>query len=228
MKPIVFLFLFTSLNLWSQSNFEKGMQFFEQKKYVQAKPFFEEVIRQNPKNYEAIDKLGEVSVYTKNWDEAVRCGYKLKTVFPNNADYWYKYGGALGLKAKNSNKFKALGMIDDVKEAFETSANLDPKHIGVRWAMVMFYIELPGIIGGSEAKSQKYANELMRISKVDGFLAKGYIDVYFERYAAAEMNYKKAHEIGHSKTTFEKLYDLYLNKIKDEKKAAKLKADFDK
>lgn len=224
-----YLFLvFISMTLWSQSNYEKGVRLLEQKKYLQAKPFFEEILKQNPKDYDAIDKMGEICIYTKDWDEAVKCGYKLKTAFPKNADYWYKYGGALGLKAKNSNKFKALGMIDDVKNAFETSAKLDTKHIGVRWALVMFYIELPGIVGGSESKAQKYANELLVLSKVDGYLAKGYIDVYFERYENAENNYKKAHEIGNSKTTFEKLYDLYLNKLKNKEKAIQLKNSYNK
>ncbi len=66
----------------------------------------------------------------------------------------------------------------------------------------------------------------MALSKVDGYLAKGYIDVYFNRYAKAELNYKKAHEIGNSNTTFEKLYDLYLNKLKDKTKANRLKQEF--
>lgn len=223
---IAYLLCFFALTMSAQSNYEKGVKLLEQKKYSLAKPFFEEILKQNPKDYDAIDKMGEICIYTKDWDQAVKCGYKLKTAFPKNADYWYKYGGALGLKAKNSNKFKALGMIDDVKDAFETSAKLDAKHIGVRWALVMFYIELPGIVGGSESKAQKYANELMALSKVDGYLAKGYIDVYFERYDKAEYNYKKAHEIGNSKTTYEKLYDLYANKLKNKEKAQKVKADY--
>lgn len=130
------------------------------------------------------------------------------------------------MKAKSVNKFKALGMIDDVKEAFETAAILDKKHIDTRWALVMLYIELPGIVGGSEIKAQGYADELLKLSTVDGYLAKGYIDVYFKRYAKAEIHLKKAHEIGRSKTTYEKLYDLYLNKLKNTEKAQKLKADF--
>ena len=43
----------------------------------------------------------------------------------------------------------------------------------------------------------------------------------------AEINYKKAHEIGNSKTTFDTLYDLYLNKLKDKTKANKLKEQFE-
>lgn len=204
------------------------MDLLKQKKYLQAKPFFEVFYKENPKNIEVIDKLGEVAFYTKNWDDAIKYGKKMVTSYPKNAEYWFKYGGALGMKAKNSNKFTALGLIGDVKTAFETSAKLDAKHINSRWALVMLYIELPGIIGGSESKAQKYANELMALSKVDGYLAKGYIEVYFERYDKAEINYKKAHEIGNSKTTFEKLYDLYLNKLKDKEKAQKLKSEFQK
>jgi hypothetical protein len=92
----------------------------------------------------------------------------------------------------------------------------------------MLYIELPGIVGGSETKAVKYSNELMELSKVDGYLSKGYIDEYFNRYKKAEANYIKAHEIGNSKTTFQKLYNLYLNKIKDKAKANKLKEQFEK
>lgn len=132
------------------------------------------------------------------------------------------------MKAKDVNKFKALGMISDIEEAFLKAAKLDSKHIDTRWALVMLYLELPAIVGGSETKAQKYATELMNLSKVEGFLAKGYIDVYFKRYNKAEINYKKAHEIGNSKTTYEKLYDLYLNKMKDKAKADKLKKEFEK
>ena len=77
---------------------------------------------------------------------------KLIKLKPGEADYHYKYGGCLGMKAKESNKFKALGMIDEVEESFLTAAKLDGKHIETRWALVMLYIELPGIIGGSEKK----------------------------------------------------------------------------
>jgi hypothetical protein len=92
----------------------------------------------------------------------------------------------------------------------------------------MFYIELPGIVGGSETKAQKYADELMNLSKVDGFLAKGHIDEYFKRYVKAETNFKKAHEIGNSKTTFQRLFNLYKNKMKQPQKAEELKKKFEK
>jgi hypothetical protein len=49
------------------------------------------------------------------------------------------------MKAKDSNKFKALGMIDEVKSSFEKAISLNPKHIESRWALIELYIQLPGI-----------------------------------------------------------------------------------
>ena len=227
MKNMQLFFLFFSLIAFSQSDFEKGEKLFAQKKYNEAKQSFQDYLKSHPNHTKTIEYLGDIAGHQKKWDEAIDNYKKLKTSFPKMANYWYKYGGALGMKAKESNKFKALGMIDEVEESFLTAAKLDSKHIETRWALVMLYVELPAIIGGSEKKSQKYADELMALSKVDGYLAKGYIDVYFKRYIKAEINYKKAHEIGNSKTTFEKLYDLYLNKLKDKIKANKLKEQFE-
>lgn len=224
--PLFFL-LFT-VSLYSQSDFENAEKLYAQKKYSAAKELFEIVLKTKPNQYKAIEYLGDIAGCQKNWDDAISNYNKLKTAFPTNADYWYKFAGALGMKAKESNKFKALGMIDEVEHSFLKAAQLDRKHINARWALVMLYIELPGIIGGSEKKAQQYADELMGLSKVDGYLATGYIDVYFNRYSKAEIHYKKAHELVHSKITFDKLYDLYLNKLKDKAKANKLKEQFEK
>ncbi|MFY8182406.1 MAG: tetratricopeptide repeat protein [Flavobacterium sp.] len=228
MKFLPFLFLLISFNMMAETDFEKAEKLYKQEKYDQAKTLFESYLKSNPNHYKTVEYLGDIAGHQKKWDEAIKQYKVLKTQFPKTANYWYKYGGALGMKAKSVNKFKALGMIDDVENAFLTAAKLDVKHIDSRWALVMLYIELPGIVGGSESKAVKYSNELMELSKVDGYLSKGYIDEYFNRYKKAEANYIKAHEIGNSKTTFQKLYNLYLNKIKDKAKATKLKEQFDK
>ena len=209
-------------------NFDKAVSLYQIGKYELAKPLFETCLKENPKDYKSIEYLGDIAGHQKKWEDAITQYKKLKNIFPQNATYWYKYGGALGMNAKTVNKFKALGMIDEIEFAFIKATQLDNKHIDSRWALVILYLELPAIVGGSEKKAQKYANELLDISKVDGYLAKGYIDEYFNRYNQAEVQYKKAHEIGNSKNTFQKLYNLYLNKLKDKTKAKKIKDQFDK
>ena len=228
MKFIHLYFLLLSTFVFSQSNFEKAEKLYSENKLSDAKKLFEDYLNANPNHSKTIEYLGDIAGKEKKWDEAISYYKKLKDKFPSTANYHYKFGGAMGMKAKSVNKFKALGMIDDIENSFLTAAKLDEKHIDTRWALVMLYIELPGIVGGSETKAQKYASQLMNLSKVDGYLSKGYIDVYFERYSKAETNYKKAHEIGNSNTTYEKLYDLYLNKMKNKTKANQLKQEFKK
>jgi tetratricopeptide (TPR) repeat protein len=227
MKYLQLIFLFFSLLTFSQSSFEKGEKLYVQKKMNEAKQMFQDYLKSHPNHSKSIEYIGDIAGHQKQWNEAIEYYQKLKISFPKNANYWYKYGGALGMKAKESNKFKALGMIDKIEESFLMAAKLESKHVETRFALVMLYLELPGIIGGSEKKAQKYADELMRISSVQGFLAQGYIDAYFKRFVKAELNYKKAFEIEPSKITFEKLYDLYLNKLKDKSKATKLKDQFE-
>lgn len=228
MKQLLLLLVLNSNFIWSQTPFETAQKFFNNSDYTAAKPLFENFLKSNPNHTKTLECLGDIAGNQKNWNKAIEYYQKLKIQFPKNANYQYKFGGALGMKAKNANKFKALSMIDDIENAFLLAAKLEPKHIETRWALVTLYLELPGIIGGSEAKANKYADELAKISPVDGCLSKGFIAEYFKRYKIAEMHFKKAHEIGNSKTTFDKLYKLYLNKLKDHQKASTLKQDFEK
>jgi tetratricopeptide (TPR) repeat protein len=223
MKKILFLILLFSQCMFSQTLFEKAEKLYKEKKFEEAKGLFESYLKSAPHHLKTIEYLGDIAGSSKKWDIAIEYYKKLKNQNPNSANYWFKYGGAMGMKAKSVNKFKAVGMIDDIETAFLKAASLDENHIETRWALVILYIELPGIIGGSEKKATKYAEELLAISKVDGYLAKGYIEVYYKRYKTAEVNLLKAHQIGKSQTTYAKLFDLYMNKLKDKAKALSLK-----
>jgi tetratricopeptide (TPR) repeat protein len=121
------------------------------------------------------------------------------------------------MKALSISKIQALGIIGDVKEAFLKAAQLDSKHIDARWALVELYVSLPGIIGGSTSKALKYAQELERLSKVDGYLAKGYVYEYDDEPELAEKYYRLAIKEGGSVTCFEKLTDFYEGQEQPEK-----------
>jgi tetratricopeptide (TPR) repeat protein len=212
MKNILSFLLLFPLLIWSQPNFSKAEKLFEAGKYDQARPVFESFLKENPSHLKTIEYLGDIAGHQKSWDKAIVYYKKLKQLKPAEANYYYKYGGALGMKAKESNKFKALGMIGEVKESFEKAIELNPKHIEARWALVMIYIQLPGIVGGSETKAIKYSNELLKLSPVDGYLSRGQIDEHFKRYSAAEQQYKKAIAAGSTKIGGQMLANLYKNK----------------
>ncbi|RTY71365.1 tetratricopeptide repeat protein [Flavobacterium sp. LB2P53] len=222
MKHFILVFLLFPIMIWSQSNFEKAQKLFKEEKYAQAQTIFESILKTNPSDLKTIEYLGDIAGYYNSWEKAITYYKKLKIVKPSEANYYYKYGGAMGMRAKESSKFKALGMIAEVKASFEKAINLNPKHIEARWALIELYIQLPGIIGGSETKAVKYSNELLRLSPVDGYLSRGHIEEYFERYKGAEQQYKKAILAGGSKISYQKLVSLYNDKMNETEKAKSL------
>jgi tetratricopeptide (TPR) repeat protein len=218
-KGFLFIFLLFSMVAISQTDFDAAKKLYQQGNLMQAQKIFEKIIKVAPNNLEANEYLGDIFGQNKSWDSAIFYYKKVKTLNPAEANYWYKYGGALGMKAQESNKFKALGMIDEVEASFKKAIQLDPNHIEARKALVELYLQLPAIIGGSEKKATKYANEIYRISPVEGYIAKGKIAEYFNRYTQAELFFKKAIELVQSRKTAQNLADLYKNKMNLPEKA---------
>ena len=212
----------------SQNDFAKAEKLYQQGQISQAKIIFEAILKENPNHLKVIEYLGDIEGNAQNWDSTIFYYQKLKELNPKEADYYYKYGGALGMKAKESNKIKALSMIGEVKSSFEKAIQLNSKHIGARWALIELYLQLPAIIGGSETKAIQYSNQLLRISPVDGYLSRGHIAEYFGKYSEAEKQYKVAIEVGKSKTCYQKLSDLYKNKMKQPERAKLVLQDFER
>lgn len=221
MKLLLSVFLIFPLLLFSQS-FEKGEKLFVDGKYNQAQLILENYLKSNPNHLKTLEYLGDIAGHNKSWDKSIGYFKKLIILKPNEANYYYKYGGVLGMKSLEVNKFKALGMIGEVRSSFEKAIELNPKHIEARWALIELNLKLPGIVGGSESKAIKYSAELRELSPVDGYLSRGHIEEYFKRYNEAEQQYKRAVLIGGSKICYQTLADFYNNKMKQPDKANKV------
>ena len=192
---------------------------FKQKNFIKAENTIRNYLMENPTDKKARELLGDAYGHQKKWDEAIETYKALRDEEPKNANYHYKYGGSLGMKVLTISKIRAVGYIGDIRDAFEKSAELDPNHIDVRWALVEFNISVPAILGGTEKKALKYANQLEELSKVDGYLSKGYIAEYSDRPDDAERYYKMAIEIGGSVTCYQKLTNFYEKTTKQPEKA---------
>ena len=223
MKYFFFLLLIPSFGL-GQSSLDEARQLLRDKQFVKAERVLSEYVKTHQNDKEGLELLGDAYGHQKKWDNAITFYQKLTELESTNANFHYKHGGALGMKALNVSKLKALGIIGDVKDAFLKAAELDPKHIDTRWALVELYMQLPGIIGGSKSKSLKYANELQHLSKVDGYLSKGYIYEYDDEPELAEKYYKLAINEGGSLTCFDKLTVLYENENQPDKAISNIEA----
>ncbi len=222
MKKYYLILLLIPLFSFSQTNFEKAVKLFNQEKYALAKPLFENELKDSPYHVKIIEHLGDISIHLNNLDKAISYYRMLIKLKPDEANFFYKYGGALGLKSQAGGKWVAIRLIGDMKDSFEKAISLKSNHLEARWALIEYYLQVPGLFGGSEKKAQNYANQLMKFSPVDGYLARGKIDEYFERYKSAEINYLKAIQIGGPKTTYDRLTALYKVKLLQPEKAIKV------
>lgn len=213
------LILFVSLNAIAQTEFARAEKLLSEGRTDAAKTVLQAVVKQKPDHLAAIEKLGDIEAEAGNWNEALPFYSELKAHAPKNASYHYKYGGTLAMIAKESNKLKALGMISEIRDSFETAIALNNKHLEARWALIELNLQLPSIVGGSKSDAEAYAEELLAISAVDGHLAKGHIAEDYGDYVLAEKHYKNAVAVGGSKTTHQKLANLYTNKMKLPEKA---------
>ncbi len=222
MKKYYLILLLIPLFSFSQTNFEKAVKLFNQEKYALAKPLFENELKDSPYHVKIIEHLGDISIHLNNLEKAISYYRMLIKLKPDEANFYYKYGGALGLKSQAGGKWVAIRLIGDMKDSFEKAISLKSNHLEARWALIEYYLQVPGLFGGSEKKAQNYANQLMKFSPVDGYLARGKIDEYFERYKSAEINYLKAIQIGGPKTTYDRLTALYKVKLLQPEKAIKV------
>ncbi|MEM6516621.1 MAG: hypothetical protein AAF688_10600 [Bacteroidota bacterium] len=218
----LFFFLLVCASSFGQDAIKKGRDYIENKDYSKAEKTLKTYLDSNKNDKTAIELLGDTYGFQKNWGDASDQYERLTEFEPNNANYHYKYGGALGMKALEMSKISAAMIVGDIKSSFLKAAELDPNHIETRWALVELYMQLPGIIGGSKKKSLKYANELQELSKVDGYLAKGYIYEYDKEPELAEKYYKMAIKEGGSYTCYDKLTKLYENENQPEKAISNL------
>jgi tetratricopeptide (TPR) repeat protein len=218
-KLVTFLIFIISSSVCGQSAFAKAEQLLASNKHKEAEVSFLKLHKDNPNDLKVIQKLGEIQGYYENYERAADWFKLLVNAQPNNAEFNYKYGAALGLLAQESSRFKAFGILDDVKTHLKKAAALDKNHIDARYALSQMYCELPGIVGGSISTSKMYADELLAISPIDGYYAYGFIHEYQKDYTDAERVYKKAVEEGGSVTAYRKLATLYEKKIKDNRAA---------
>ncbi|MDX1544677.1 MAG: tetratricopeptide repeat protein [Christiangramia sp.] len=170
-KYLIGLFyLFVGIS-FAQTGIADGENKLKEGKVDEAKKIFQKY-ENNP---EAIEFLGDIASFNKNWDAAIDYYTNLVEEDPENAMYNFKLGGALGMKAYYGSKFQAAILLGDVKKYLKKAAELDPTHKETRRALVELYMQIPGFIGGSKAIAESYASDLDRLNEVDAFLADAYI-----------------------------------------------------
>lgn len=159
---------------------------------LEAKKILEALLKQDTKNAEAHYWIGLTLLRREllDADEAVDHMEEAVDLNPNNADYRYGLGAALGTKAQNSNFLKQAWLAPKIKSAFEKAVALNLKHLQARAGLANFYQMAPGIMGGDDEKAWKEADAILALDEFPGRLQRAQMFMRDKKMKEAEAEYK--------------------------------------
>lgn len=82
---------------------------------------------------------------------------------PALADAWYWKGATIFENISEAALIDKAGMAGDARDALIKAIELDADHLDARQAVAQFYIEAPGIAGGSLRKAREQGNAMLKI-----------------------------------------------------------------
>jgi len=87
---------------------------------------------------------------------------------PESAAHQFWYGTMIFESINDAPTLKKMGLADTAMEALEKSLKLDPEQPMARYSMAQFYINAPGIAGGSLRKAREQAKMLFAMKEGKG------------------------------------------------------------
>lgn len=87
---------------------------------------------------------------------------------PGSAAHQFWYGTMIFESVNEAPTLKKMGLADTAMEALEKSLKLDPEQPMARYSMAQFYINAPGIAGGSFRKAKEQAKLLFAMKEGKG------------------------------------------------------------
>lgn len=181
--------------LAAQNDDTSGVRLFESGKLREAKVVFEPAFRANARDAAAAFYLGRIALEAGRNDRAVDYFEAATRLDPKNASYFLWLGRALGREARQASVLRQPGLARRTKAAWERAIELDPDNLDARSDLIQYYVQAPGLLGGSTAKAIEQAEAIRRRNALRGCLELGAIYERENRLVEAERAYLgAAHE----------------------------------
>ncbi|HMJ69355.1 MAG TPA: tetratricopeptide repeat protein [Cyclobacteriaceae bacterium] len=189
MKSLTILIFFIPVLLFAQSPVDQAKSLYDSKKYDEAKKILFKVPEGNKDYGAARFYLGRIAFDQKEYDDATDYFEEAIEVNDKVAEYHYWLGSTFGSIATNANVLKQGMMASKIKDEFEKTVALDPRHLDAYWGLIQFYTAAPGFMGGSVDKALEQAAAIRKINEADGHRAYGMVYNKQEKFTEAEKEY---------------------------------------
>lgn len=105
---------------------------------------------------------GCLQLVDDHYEEAAAAFEQAVRADDRNAVYHFYLGQAYGAQAQRANVFKQASLARKTKAEFDRAVQLDPDFVEARQGLMQYYLQAPGIMGGSQDKAREQADEIRK------------------------------------------------------------------
>jgi tetratricopeptide (TPR) repeat protein len=143
-------------------------------------------------SFDDLLKTGRAQLDSGKSGDAVKTLERAVKMNPQSAEAHFRLGNALGSEAGKANPLRQPFLAKRLKAEFEKAVELDPNLVSAREGLIQFYLQAPGVMGGSVPKAREQASEIARINALRGHFAAAQIANNQKDVAGAEKAYRAA------------------------------------
>jgi tetratricopeptide (TPR) repeat protein len=175
MKIPAFMFLLALPQVsHAGASLDDAIRLYQKSQFKQAAGLLEGLKSQSPNDADVRLWTGKSYLKIQNWDKAVQEMEKAAQLQPNaQNNLWL--GRAWGARAEHSFFLKGMKLAGRVVKAFETARQLAPENLDVRFDLLEYYLNAPGIVGGGRDKADAEVQAIAKLDPKKGYNARSIV-----------------------------------------------------
>jgi len=137
------------------------------KKYAEVERAVSSKLAANANDADALlAKIDLILIETKatRFDEGVKIAEQCIAGNPKNSECHEALGNVLSAKAEKGGIMPGISSIGKIRDSYKKAIELDPKNFNAASSLMSFYLEVPGLMGGSNSKARELILETKKLS----------------------------------------------------------------
>jgi DNA-directed RNA polymerase subunit F len=157
------------------------------RKFAELESLAREKLAKNSKDDVALWYLGRFAAGdAKKREELIPRAEQCIKVLPQSARCHSTLGSLYGAAAISAGITAGLKYAGNIKEMFQKAVELDPKHFDMRRDLNQFYLQAPGLAGGSVRKAIQNSTDFAKVDPARAQLLRAEVHIYEKEFDKAE------------------------------------------